>query len=43
MTRKMGSDLEVRLTNGRIGFLVDLLTGLERIFHGKHEESPAAG
>jgi hypothetical protein len=41
MSRKMCSDLEVRLTNGRIGFLQDLLKGLGRIFFRKHEEGLA--
>lgn len=41
MSRKMCSDIEARLTNGRIGLLPDLLTGLGRIFCRKHEESPA--
>jgi hypothetical protein len=41
MSRKICSDLGVRLTNGRIGLLQDLLTGLGRIFYRKHEESPA--
>jgi hypothetical protein len=40
MNRKMCSDLEMRLTNGRIELLPDLLTGLERILYRKHEESP---